>query len=309
MPDDPEIETPTADPEPEPEPYAQTVAAVRLKSYQAYSLDDAGQIASARLVYHVDGLNGATTATILRDVRETAPATIESAARDTTELVELPQADCCDVAVNYKPKTLAFNANARAKRRVGDMKWAFQVSSTETTVKLAKSQVAIVTAPGSDLGSKVGNLIGWNGKIGPDSQVAGCTVPTPVTHLTCRRTMLYTAANDASFIVGLHGMEGNTNNASFRGFAAGVVLFLGAVSGDEYENDQGDRLCDVSYDFALRPYEASQTIDGLSIPQVAGWDYLWTIAPYDESAQRLKVQAAVVSRVIDSIDFSDLGVS
>ena len=297
-------ETPTE------ETYVQTVTAVRLKSYQTYALDDVGQIATARLVYHVDGLNGALTETILRDVRNVAPDTIEGAIRGTTELVELPAADCCDVAVNYKPSTSAFNGGAsRTKRRIGDKKWSFQVASSEQVVKLAKAQVAIVTASGhSDLASKIGSLVGWNGKQGVDSQVNGCTIPTPVTHLTCRRTMSYAAANAASFIVGLHQKQGTTNLSTFRGFAANVVLFLGATSGDEYENDEGERLCDVTYDFAIRTHEPQQTIDGLTIPATNGWDYVWNIAMYDDTAQRVKTQALVISRVIEPSDFSTLGV-
>lgn len=281
---------------------------IRLKEYTTYSLNDNGYINNARLLYRVNDIGAAATADILRAVQTNAPATIEAAVRGTCELVTLPKADCCDVAVNYTPAT-GQKIDPKRTRKENDEKWTFEVSTGEITATTAISQVAIDDeTTGQVLSADIGLMIGWNGKYGTESACSGVSIHTPSTRLMCRRTVAAATARTTAFETGIVNLQRHVNSSTFHGYAAGQVLFLGASVGEEYYNEDDDLLVDVTYQFAVCANEAAQVIGDVTIPAKNGWDYAWTISEFDPVDGKMKVVCGVVSQVYDYADLTTLGI-
>ena len=106
----------------------------------------------------------------------------------------------------------------------------------------------------------------------------------------------------------LFGLTGKVNNAAFKGFAAGEVLFLGASGSKRGASDW-----EISYRFASSPNRASITdIPTITIPSKKGWEYLW-IRYHDvlDTAAKMLVKrpcAAYVEKVYEEGSFSGLGI-
>lgn len=275
---------------------------IRLKEYQTYSLDKGGAIDNARLVYIVDNIGTTATADILRAVREAAAATIEAASRDTVELVTLPHANCCDVAVNYIP-TARQKINKKTNRQAGDTYWSFSAAGKTQNVKIALSQREVVGD--EQLVENVANMVGWNGKFGAASECSGVNVFFPGMSEQCRKTML-SASDTPALRATIESVYGKVNNATFHGWDAGEVLFMGASIGEPYFNDSGDELVDVTYQFQIQRNEASRLIGDIELSAVEGWDYKWGIYGLDPASGTQGVRLAASSRVYERADFSVL---
>ncbi len=105
----------------------------------------------------------------------------------------------------------------------------------------------------------------------------------------------------------LFALTGRLNAASFRGFAAGEVLFLGASGSKRGEEDW-----EITFRFA-----ASPNVSGLSVGNITGiakrgWDYLWVrYVDVEDTAAKAIVKrpvAAYVERVYYDGDYSALGI-
>ena len=112
------------------------------------------------------------------------------------------------------------------------------------------------------------------------------------------------------YIVGVSTVTGTTNNASFRGFAAGEVLFLGCSGAQEWDESKGDGPWSLSYRFIASKNVTNQTIGSISGISKKGHEYLWV--RYEDSVdsnQLLKKPKAVyVNSVYRESDFSALGI-
>lgn len=105
----------------------------------------------------------------------------------------------------------------------------------------------------------------------------------------------------------LSALTGRVNNAAFRGFDAGEVLFTGC-SGRRVGNDPED-LWELTFNFSASPNETNLEIgNGITVASKAGWDYLWI--KYGEQVVEGVVTkvpvAAYVERVYSAISFNEL---
>jgi len=105
----------------------------------------------------------------------------------------------------------------------------------------------------------------------------------------------------------LFNLTGKTNNAPFKGFAAGEVLFLGA-SGAK----RGDGDWEITYHFAASPNKTGITIGDITNIEKKGWEYLWVLY-WDEEDTDAKVlvkrpKFVYVEKVYEEGDFADLGI-
>lgn len=140
-----------------------------------------------------------------------------------------------------------------------------------------------------------------------DRSIEGCEIFVPVYKWTEKYTVDASVV-DASYKATVFSLTGRTNNASFKGFSAGEVLFEG---------------CQGSKDGYFGPWEltfkfsASPNVTGLAIGSITGiakkgWEYLWV--RYDETedatAKALvrRPSAVYVERVYDSGDMALLGI-
>lgn len=102
-------------------------------------------------------------------------------------------------------------------------------------------------------------------------------------------------------------LTGRVNNAPFRGFAAGEVLFLGA-SGSK----RGQEDWEISFKFAASPNMTGLTIGDITGIAKKGWEYLWVrYADAEDAAAKVLVKrpaAVYVEKVYPDGDFSLLGI-
>lgn len=108
-------------------------------------------------------------------------------------------------------------------------------------------------------------------------------------------------------------LTGCINNARFRGFEAGEVMFLGASGSRNGDNRDDDWT--ITFKFAVKSNESQIQIGDYTIPSVRGWDYVWaqfqTEAENVEGggrAQVKRVKAVFVEQIHRYADFRQLGI-
>lgn len=151
---------------------------------------------------------------------------------------------------------------------------------------------------------KLGGAIGFDGE-----RVEGVDIVVPVYHFS--ETHYKSAASvSPSYRLALFSVTGTVNSDSFRGFAPGEVLFLGA-SGSRRGDDPDDDW-EITYKFAAQPNRTGITIGEISGISKKGWEYLWVqYAPEVDSEHSQIVQkpvAVYVERVYPHGDFSVLNI-
>lgn len=148
----------------------------------------------------------------------------------------------------------------------------------------------------------------YRGAIGvTDSGIEGTDITAPLYNFE-ERHHLAASAIDAAYKATVFSLTGGVNNAAFKGFAAGEVLFLGA-SGSIRTNDQWE----ITYKFMARPNQSGLTIGG-NITGVAkdGQDLLWIRYKDEEDGTAKKLirrpEAVYVERIYPRVDLSLLGI-
>ena len=105
----------------------------------------------------------------------------------------------------------------------------------------------------------------------------------------------------------LFWLTGRVNDAAFKGFATGEVIFLGASGSKRSESDWA-----ITYRFAASPNLADLTIGEITGIAKSGWDYLWIrykdMDDEDAKAQVKVPMAVYVERVYRRGDFSGLAI-
>jgi hypothetical protein len=120
----------------------------------------------------------------------------------------------------------------------------------------------------------------------------------------------------SAYIVSLSKVTGTVNNAAFRGFPAGEVLFLGASGSQEWDERKGDGPWTLSYKFVQSPNAGpQQTIPALTIGSISGiqkkgHEYLWIRYEDNVSNNSLvkEPKFVYVNKVYRETNFSDLGI-
>ena len=149
-----------------------------------------------------------------------------------------------------------------------------------------------------------------SGAIGvDDTSVHGVDVVVPA--LTWTETYdvphSYVTAN---YIKTVAGLTGTVNNATFRSFEAGEVLFMGASGSQEWDDQKGNGPWSLSFKFAASKNETGITIGSISGIQKKGWHYLWVRyeTASDTSSVFQRPKAVYVSKVYQEGSFSGLGI-
>jgi hypothetical protein len=147
----------------------------------------------------------------------------------------------------------------------------------------------------------------FHGAIGVNQdQIEGTDVTVPVYNFTETHYIddfLVTGAYKAT----LFFLTGRVNNASFKGFAKGEVLFLGASGAKRGFDDW-----EITFRFAASPNVTGLSLGSITGIDKEGWHYLWVRFTDDEdsTAKTLikKPIAAYVEQVYEYGDFSGLGI-
>jgi hypothetical protein len=115
---------------------------------------------------------------------------------------------------------------------------------------------------------------------------------------------------NATYVRGLAGLTGTTNNAAFRGFEAGEVLFVGCSGSQEWDNEKGSGPWSLSYRFVASKNLTNETVGDITGIAKKGHEYLWV--KYEDSQNDFsllkKPRSVYVNQVYKSADFSQLGI-
>ena len=150
----------------------------------------------------------------------------------------------------------------------------------------------------------------FNGAIEVDNEgnVNGVDVTMPVLNFTETHTMAGSRVS-TSYRKSVAALTGTVNKASFRGFAAGEVLFLGA-SGTK-RSKKPNAPWEITFRFAVSPNQSGLEVGKLKISSKKGWDYLWVRYADRVSDNKKNVikepVAAYVEQVYPEGDFGNLG--
>ena len=177
----------------------------------------------------------------------------------------------------------------------------------------AEDDVRKFTAAGREQGAKwAEHPIGWDGE-----KLNGVDIVTP--------SLTWTESYDVpsnyvtnAYIKRLAAFTGTKNNAAFRSFAAGEVLFLGAVGSHDWDSVAGDSPWRLQYKFEARPNQGNDgdaippsrsIIGGISVKK-KGHDYLWVRYARVTDGDRVvpRAETVYVVPVYRDSDFSLLGI-
>jgi hypothetical protein len=113
-----------------------------------------------------------------------------------------------------------------------------------------------------------------------------------------------------AYIRGVSGITGTTNNASFRGFEAGEVLFVGCSGSQEWDDDKGRGPWSLSFRFVASKNVTGETIGDISGVSKKGHEYLWVRYEdaVDSNVLLKKPKAVYVNKVYRESSFSALGI-
>ena len=216
--------------------------------------------------------------------------------RQTLETVNLG-GDCFEVVANYVDVEVE-RRESTPESGEGTFEFdttggTFHITQSKATTKYARSGAA-VTAPDH------------KGAIGVTKDgVTGVDVVIPALKFSIRYRMPHGNITLA-YIRTLRSLTGKVNNATFKGFAAGEVLFLGATGQQALAGD-----VEVKFNFLV-----SENLTGLDIGDITGiakdgHQYLWVyyLDGFDSSASALVKEplAVYVETVYEETDFADLG--
>lgn len=137
-----------------------------------------------------------------------------------------------------------------------------------------------------------------------EDRVEGVDLPAPKYEFSETHYFDDATVTDA-YKLDLFALTGRVNNATFRGFAAGECLFLGANG-----SKRGDEKWSITFNFACSPNATGQTVGSITGIAKKGWEYLWVrYGTYADSSAFQLVQrpvAAYVEQVFAPGDFGDL---
>lgn len=114
----------------------------------------------------------------------------------------------------------------------------------------------------------------------------------------------------SAWIRGVAGVTGTTNNATFRGFERGEVLFVGCTGSHEWDEQKGNGPWSLSFRFIASKNVTNETVGDITGISKRGHEYLWVRYEEDVTGSQLlkKPKAVYVNRVYRESDFSLLGI-
>ena len=226
------------------------------------------------------------------------PATYadETMSLKTVEIDKRLSIDSWRVIARYAKPTYLFPGSS-----IPDSRFAFDTAGGTQHITQSLENVGRYAPPGKTAPDEKG-AIGFDGK-----NVAGVDIHVPVfqfseTHYF-RDATVTNAFKRAIMVATSH-----VNSGTFRGHAAGEVLFLGASG--QRQGDDTDDLWEISYRFMGQENKTGLSVGDITGIAKKGWQYLWIkYAESTDESQLIKPPvAAYVERVYYSADFSTLGI-
>ena len=252
-------------------------------SVEIVELEDSGQFSSQRgqKKYSVFGTNDAAAARTA--VLALAPATYQSLVRQDADANPITHVvagnDVVDVVVNYA-------RSVPSQYQTGKTTEAW--STTGGTQHVTQSISSVGYGPGANATANKGAIL-----VDPETkEVRGVDIVIPQRSLTLRVELSPAEVTEA-WQEQLTALTGRVNQATFRGHAAGEVLFLGAESPGF---TTGDPFYPITYSFAVSPNLSNVTIGDITSIVKFGWEFLDVRYKQIESGSELFLQPQAVYR-------------
>lgn len=256
-----------------------------------------GDGASAQLLYSVKGTADdiAARAALVSE----SPASHDSQPRKNVRarpvFVDANNPDVCiwDGEVNY---------GVDARPDTGDSTFSFDTGGG--TQHITQS-LETVGAYGTHKDGTVALVTDYGGAIGVSGRnVEGCDIVVPVYNWTETHYLNDVYVTQA-YRRALFWITGRINNASFRGFEPGEVLFMGASGTKRQEEDW-----EITFRFAASPNLIDLIVSNIAGIAKRGWEYMWVRYDDDEVGGGLVMRplAVYVERTYNYRDFSGMGI-
>lgn len=185
-----------------------------------------------------------------------------------------------------------------AKRRPpieGSITEAFETSGGSQ--RITQALAATAYGPGAIEDEKL--IIGWDGET-----VQGIDVIVPQWDFSLRCELDPADVTEA-YKATISLLTGRVNNAAWRGFAAGTLLFRGAT-GPGYTED--DPLYEIAYNFSASPNRTGLSVGGITGIAKDGWEHMDIRYANDEDGTRIiaKPIAVYVQQIYETGNFGDI---
>jgi len=273
-----------------------TITAERRRSRCSVDGDDP----SGEMLYYVHGAaNGDDAKTAVRAV---LPATFTARDASGTAKSLVPTTMECDVQHDESGNELYY---VTAHFGLFDFaESSFEFDTTGGTQRVTQS-LATVGAYGT--GATTADYKGAIAVTNGGKTVEGTDIIIPRFAFKERHVMPVATVTQA-YMVQLADLTGTYNNATWRGFAAGEVLFEGArgvkTGADDWE---------IEFMFNRSPNLSSYSVGDITVTSKLGWHLQWVIykAVENNTIHEITPQpkAVYIERVYDPGDFSLLGIS
>ena len=247
---------------------------------------------TATLRYIIQGTDDEAVA--LDALKTTAPTTFDGLLRRSWKVEPVGDgSEWWEGSVEY--------GGASTQKDVGCSSYAFEIGGGTQHITQAKAHVASYALPGKtapDFGGAIG--VTHDG-------VEGCDIDIPVYNFSETHYKAGTFV-DGTYKATLFAIGCNpVNNASFRGFAAGEVRFLGA-SGSQ----RGDESWELTFRFAALPNVTGLVVGDITGIAKKGWEYMWVrYEDAEDSGSKTLVKKPTsvhVEQVYGTSNFSGLGI-
>ncbi len=154
---------------------------------------------------------------------------------------------------------------------------------------------------------EAGGAVGWNGKTGSEMEIAGVDVPTAQMRETYTRQIKFSELTTA-YRRNLAKLVGKVNSDSFKGWEPGEIMFTGASFTSPVKRSE---KVTVAFHFSINVNEKNAKLNGITIGDKKGWEYIWAISKsiIDKVTKKPKIDiaAAYIDQVCEETNFSVLG--
>jgi len=258
-----------------------------------------GESARASRRYFITGT--ADEAEVYAALAGEAPTTMDGQPRRSIEVEEYsvdesdPDACVWEGTVHYSWET------GGATPETGDSSFNFEIAAGTFHIVHDLATVGSYYPPGGPT-PPCNNMIGAT-----KNGVAGVDITVP-TYTWSEPFYLDADKVDGEYKAIIFGLVGTTNQAAFRGFAIGEVLFMGASGSRRGIQDDDD--WEVTFRFAASPNKTGLTVGSITGIAKGGWECLdvHTCEKYDSGRCVIYPDAVYIHRVYEPGDFSDLGI-
>jgi len=196
--------------------------------------------------------------------------------------------------------TGVWECSVRYVKLEDESQFTFDTGGGNQHISQSMTTVGRYAAPG-EIAPDFQGAIGVN-----QDQIEGTDITVPIYNFT-ETHQIDDALVTGAYKAALFFLTGKVNDAPFKGFARGEVLFLGA-SGAK----RGFEDWEITFRFAASPNVTDLHLGNIVVASKEGWHYLWIrFADEEDNAAKTLIKkpiAAYVEQVYEYGDFSGLGI-